>query len=382
MQARSDAERYFRSASSSETQSLDDGDKDITDNAPSQPHARLTQHTLPDSEPNGQPTAMDSDGDPEIVALSEYSPQQQPFTNGNISDQKTLASGGTQVIAHQETRGFFSQLGHYLTHDGNWKDLFATSVNWMLLDFTFYLLGVNSSNFIPTLFGQSNDGKTKDGKAKSPYSILIDQEQHIMESSSVGALVGSLLAIAILHTRTKKWLPRLFNSPRRLQTWGFAILAILFLIVGNLYYTLPETGALIAIVFFYQLCHLFYNFGRLNPSCLDFQSKTDISAAGPNTTTFIVSHTSFSVERANPELQILTYTIDPSADFSYQVSLYMLRYLRGVRQIRLCPRPDCRDRSDKQSRPWGNIDWVSRHYKLKTILPFSSTSRSNNCSHF
>ena len=137
-------------------------------------------------------------------------------------------------------------LHRYLFTDGNWTDLFATAVNWMLLDFTFYLLGVNSSSFVPRMFGQ------KPGNQLPPYSWLIGNERHIMESTSIGALVGSAIAIFVMH----------FYSRRRVQMSGFLILGGLFVIVGALYITLPSTNAHVAIVVFYGICQLFYNLGK------------------------------------------------------------------------------------------------------------------------
>ena len=55
---------------------------------------------------------------------------------------------------------------------GNWTDLFATSLNWMLFDFTFYLLGVNSSRLIPNMF--------KEPESQGPYPTLIDNEWHTL----------------------------------------------------------------------------------------------------------------------------------------------------------------------------------------------------------
>lgn len=161
---------------------------------------------------------------------------------------------------------WFGAFFAYLRRDRNWVDLFATSINWMLLDFTFYLLGVNSSSFVPILFGENN------GPGRPPYSLLIDEERHIMESSSVGALLGSLAAITIMFLRSSRPFLRNFNSPRKVQMWGFVSLAPLFVIVGALYVTLPRTRAHVAIVIFYQLCNLFFNLGRcfLNPTyCLE-----------------------------------------------------------------------------------------------------------------
>ena len=147
------------------------------------------------------------------------------------------------------SRASRADLYKYLFTDGNWTDLFATAVNWMLLDFTFYLLGVNSSSFVPSMFGQ------KPGNQLPPYKWLISNERHIMESTSIGALVGSAISIFVMH----------LYSRRRIQVWGFLILGGLFIVVGALYVTLPSTKAYAAIVVFYGICQLFYNLGK---SCI------------------------------------------------------------------------------------------------------------------
>ena len=139
-----------------------------------------------------------------------------------------------------------ADLYKYLFTDGNWTDLSATAVNWMLLDFTFYLLGVNSSSFVPTMFGE------QPGNQLTPYSWLISNERQIMESTSIGALIGSVIAIIAMHR----------FSRRRIQVWGFLILGGLFIVVGALYVTLPSTNAHAVIVAFYGICQLFYNLGK------------------------------------------------------------------------------------------------------------------------
>ena len=109
-----------------------------------------------------------------------------------------------------------------------------------------YLLGVNSSSFVPTMFGEISRPR------KRPYQSLISNQRHIMESTSIGALCGSALAILILHHFSRK----------KAQTWGFLILGSLFIIVGALYITLPTTNAHVAMVTFYGICQLFYNLGK------------------------------------------------------------------------------------------------------------------------
>lgn len=107
---------------------------------------------------------------------------------------------------------------------GNWTDLFATSINWMLFDFTFYLLGVNSSRLIPNIF--------KDPEVLAPYPTLIHNEWHTLVATSVGAVVGGALAIKIMSKFSRK----------KIQMWCFLALAIFFVVLGILYVTLVYTN--------------------------------------------------------------------------------------------------------------------------------------------
>lgn len=189
------------------------------------------------------------------------SAHQSTFHRHRLSEPSITNSIGPTVEDFEDPQPFKASradLYKYLFTDGNWTDLFAAAMNWMLLDFTFYLLGVNSSSFVPRMFGQ------KPGNQLSPYNWLISNERHIMESTSIGALIGSAIAILAMHS----------YSRRKIQVWGFLILGCLFTIVGALYITLPRTNAHVAIVVFYGICQLFYNLG-------------------PNTTTFIIPAEAF-----------------------------------------------------------------------------------------
>ena len=170
----------------------------------------------------------------------------------NVALQRNAVKDANSNSTRVWFRGFFS----WLKSSTNFKDLFATSFNWMLLDFTFYLLGVNSSAFVPTLFGENN------GKDRPPYDLLISQERHIMESSTAASLVGGLCAIALMRFRSSKPFLSLFNSPRRVQIWGFGALAILFVIIGAMYIKLPTTNQHVAIVVFYALAQFFFDLGK------------------------------------------------------------------------------------------------------------------------
>ena len=181
----------------------------------------------------------------------------QPALQSNLHEQRPsedLVSNSIGPIVEDledphPSQASRADLYKYLFTDGNWTDLLATALNWCLLDLTFYLLGVNSLSFIPKMFGQ------KPGYQLSPYKWLISNERDIMESTSIGALVGSAIAILVMH----------FCSPKRIQMWGFLILGVLFIVVGALYVTLPSTNAHVAIVLFYGICQLFYNLGKSSP---------------------------------------------------------------------------------------------------------------------
>ena len=233
----------------------------------------------PETEPESEPEEVSHDQPNGNLPGTEHD---SPANGHQIAEPAPQSQSQPIVLPKMEDglRKWFSLFREYLSRGNNWKDLLATSLNWMSLDFTFFLLGVNSSTFVPTLFGETN------GPYRPPYSLLIDEERHIMESSSIGWLMGSIAAIVVVVFRDPKpfgvyyntqKLVRYIDSPRKLQMWGFAALAPLFIIVGALYINLPTTHAYVAIVIFYQLCNFFFNLGWLilkdNYKCLITESR-------------------------------------------------------------------------------------------------------------
>ena len=188
----------------------------------------------------------------EIHGLSQIPhPQSSEFGLGvpfqNMSEAPEVPSPETIVADPEEDpnqiQASWPDFYEYFWTQGNWTDLAATSLNWMILDFTFYLLGVNSSSFVPTMFGESV------GPSQPPYSQLISNERHIMEATSIGALIGGGVAIIVMN----------YFSRRLLQMWGFVVLSGLFVVVGSMY---AFTKAHLGIVIFYGLCQLFFNLGE------------------------------------------------------------------------------------------------------------------------
>lgn len=127
---------------------------------------------------------------------------------------------------------------------GNWTDLFATSINWALFDFSFFILGVNSSRLIPTMFRANN---------ASAYQLLFNNGWHTLIATCIGAVLGGAIAIKIMNNFSRK----------KIQMWAFLVLAALFILLGVLYVTLLDANASTVIVVVYAICQLVFNIGKL-----------------------------------------------------------------------------------------------------------------------
>lgn len=157
------------------------------------------------------------------------------------------------------------------TDKGNWTDLLATSLNWMVFDFAFYILGVNSSRLIPNIFKTSN--------TQTSYSRLTTNGWHTLVATCIGAVTGGAIAIKVMHN----------FSRRKIQMWSFLALAALFVVLGVLYITLLGKSSSAVIVVVYVICQLVFNVGE-SVQCPNIHLyPAHLFFTGPNTTTFIVS---------------------------------------------------------------------------------------------
>ena len=127
---------------------------------------------------------------------------------------------------------------------GNWPDLLATSLNWWLLDFAFYLLNVNSAHIVPDMFATP--------EFQAPYAEMFTNEWHTLVATSIGAVLGGAIAVKIMNSFSRK----------KIQLWGFWVLGFLFLLLGILYITMLGRGGVAAIVTVYVLCQLVFNIGQ------------------------------------------------------------------------------------------------------------------------
>lgn len=131
---------------------------------------------------------------------------------------------------------------------GNWTDLFATSINWALFDFSFFILGVNSSRLIPYMFRANN---------ASAYQRLFNNGWQTLIATCIGAVLGGAIAIKIMNNFSRK----------KIQMWAFLVLAALFILLGVLYVTLLDKNASAVIVAVYVICQLVFNIGKLVSPC-------------------------------------------------------------------------------------------------------------------
>lgn len=195
------------------------------------------------------PAVLSGNGSPVHTFSSGLTPSARHHaveTNNNQSEAKIAKSyedPHPREQSLQDFRDFFFGARGSLDN-GNWTDLFATSVNWMLLDFTFYFLGVNSSRLVPNMFSEPS--------MEGPFYLLSNNEWHTLVATSIGAVLGGAIALKIMHNFSRK----------SIQMWGFLVLAILFVVVGILYVRLLGTNIAPVIVVVYVLCQLFFNIGE------------------------------------------------------------------------------------------------------------------------
>lgn len=139
--------------------------------------------------------------------------------------------------------------GDFWRHYSQWKNgriLLGTAGSWFFLDVAFYGLGLNNSIILAAI------GYTG---GHDVYQIFRNTAVGNLIIVCAGSIPGYWVTVATVDTIGRK----------PIQLAGFAILTILFCIIGFAYHKLSE-GALLAL---YVLAQFFFNFG-------------------PNATTFIV----------------------------------------------------------------------------------------------
>ncbi|EMD34183.1 CsMn84 [Gelatoporia subvermispora B] len=144
-------------------------------------------------------------------------------------------------------------IGHF-SQWKNLKDLIGTAYSWFVLDIAFYGLGLNSSIILSAL----------DVPRQSSGNRIYDNLLQICLGNLIISIAGYIPGYWATFFLIDKW------GRRPIQLMGFAILTILFIIMGGAFTTLNSgKGGQKVSVFLLCLVNFFQNFG-------------------PNTTTFII----------------------------------------------------------------------------------------------
>ncbi|OJA11143.1 hypothetical protein AZE42_02381, partial [Rhizopogon vesiculosus] len=154
----------------------------------------------------------------------------------------------------------------FAAYFGQWKNmkvLIGTAYSWFALDIAFYGLGLNSSIILTAInFGNPSGLKSS--------SLYVYQNLY---NISVGNLILSLAGLIPGYWASFLVIDSWGRKP--LQLMGFAVLTVLFAIMGFAYDALnASTAGKNAFVFLYCLANFFQNFG-------------------PNTTTFVIPGEAF-----------------------------------------------------------------------------------------
>ncbi|QSZ32221.1 hypothetical protein DSL72_001794 [Monilinia vaccinii-corymbosi] len=160
-----------------------------------------------------------------------------------VVQQKTKADFGHHL---SQPSASWSDITHYFRQWKHAKVLLGTTLSWFFLDFAYYGLGLNTSTVLSAL-GY--------GSGPTLYHILLHTATGNLVLVCAGSIPGYALSIFTIDTIGRK----------PIQIFGFAILTLIFCIIGFLYDSLGKS----ALLAFYVLAQIFFNFG-------------------PNTTTFII----------------------------------------------------------------------------------------------
>lgn len=173
------------------------------------------------------------------------------FTAGRHKGlQDTITARRAVIVPGSSQSQPRGSIRDFIAYFGTWKNgslLFATMASWFFLDLAFYGIGLNPSVVLTAVGYGSSTG--------SLYGALFNSAVGNLIIITAGSLPGYWLSIYFMDSLGR----------RPIQIGGFAILTIIFCIIGFGYSSLSE-GSLLAL---YILAQLFFNFG-------------------PNTTTFII----------------------------------------------------------------------------------------------
>ena len=185
----------------------------------------------------------------------------------------------------------FGDIKDYFVTKGNWRHLMSTAGAWMLLDLSFFGLGLSSPQIVTgilngcsTNYSQSTpriwESQSGEANATDLNKIFADNETNYMTIVSSGAVSGSIILI---------WLVN-HVSRRKLQIGGFLILAGFFFTLGAILHTVWDGNTHAthnSVIIFYVLSQAVFNLGEAH-LYIRFFSMRLIVILGPNGLTFLV----------------------------------------------------------------------------------------------
>ncbi|KAG5971249.1 acid phosphatase pho5 [Claviceps arundinis] len=163
---------------------------------------------------------------------------------------RAVVAQGSKEETLEVPKAGWRDFGKHYAKPKNFLLLFGTAGSWFCLDVAFYGLSLNNAVILEAI-GYSTNANS----VTSVYQLLYNTAVGNLIIVLAGAVPGYWVSVATIDT-LGRW---------PIQMGGFAILWILFMVMGFAYHQLGQNG-LLAI---YVLAQFFFNFG-------------------PNTTTFIV----------------------------------------------------------------------------------------------
>lgn len=171
------------------------------------------------------------------VALEQIDAFQRDSAN-RLGLESQIQSQVTGIDNLIQPRGSWSDFYKYFKQYRNGSVLFATMATWFLLDFAFYGLALNNQVQLAVLGFASGSDVFRDLLATSLGNLIL---------VCAGGMPGYFLSALLMDTLGR----------RVIQISGFAVLTILFLIIGFGYDTFDK----VSLIALYILAQLFFNFG-------------------------------------------------------------------------------------------------------------------------
>lgn len=160
--------------------------------------------------------------------------------------QQLRAETGGGLDPDRVPRSSWSDFRSYYGRWRNARVLLGTAGSWFLLDVVFFGISLNN----PVILRQIGYGFLQDdsSRTKQPlYSILRNNALGNMVLVCVGAIPGYLVTVLLVDRIGRKFI----------QLQGFAILTVLFLVLGFVFNRIGDNAKLA----FYVLYQFFFNFG-------------------------------------------------------------------------------------------------------------------------